>query len=697
MTDGDARVKTLATRVGLAVHWTDQAGRAQTVLTENLRRILAVMGFACETDAQATEALARLDELERMRPPLVTTRVGEAFAIDAAPGAKAKLTREDGVVFDFALGETDNGRALVRPILEPGYHLLEIDGAPITVAVAPARGLTIAEAGGGRRMWGLAAQVYGLTRTGDGGIGDLGGVAALAEAAAFAGADALALSPLHASFSADPHHFGPYSPSSRLFLNPLHADPDFLFGEARVAEVIKRARTKAARRRLERAPLIDWPAAAAAKLATLRALYESFCAVELTETPPERLALDFAAFRREGGALLERHARFEALHAARFGADPGQWDWRGWPQESRDPNSTAVDRFAAENRAEVDFHLFLQWIADRSFAAAQAVARKAGMAIGLVSDLAVGMDAGGSHAWSRQEDVLVGLSVGAPPDLFNPNGQAWGLATFSPLALKRSGFAPFLATLRACMKNAGGVRIDHAMGLARLWIAPEGGESKDGAYLAFPLEDMLRLTALESARNHCVVVGEDLGTVPEGFREKLAGAGIAGMRVLQFERSDAEGFFPPRYYPKDALAMTTTHDLPTMAGWWSGADIALKASIGGQQFGETSENDLATRETERAELWRAFEEAGAAAGGRPPPGDPAPAVDAAIRFLGETPSKLVLLPLEDALGAVEQPNLPGTLDEHPNWRRRLQAPAPELIAEPAAAARLRSLNRRQSA
>lgn len=696
MTDGDARVEALASRAGLAVHWTDQVGRTQTVSPENLRRILAVMGFACETDTQAKEALARLDGLERLRPPLVTARVGEPFAIAAAPAAKAKLTREDGAVFDFALGETDDGRALVRPILEPGYHHLECDGAPLAVAVAPARGLTIAEAGGGRRIWGLAAQVYGLTRKGDGGIGDLGSVAALAEAAALVGADALALSPLHAGFSADPHHFGPYSPSSRLFLNPLHADPDFLFGEARVAEAIKRAKTKAARRRLERAPLIDWPAAAAAKLATLRALYESFCAVELTETPPERLALDFAAFRREGGVLLEQHARFEALHAARFGTDPGQWDWRGWPTELRDPESAAVERFAAENRAEVDFHLFLQWIADRSFAAAQGVATKAGMAIGLVSDLAVGMDAGGSHAWSRQEDVLVGLSVGAPPDLFNPNGQAWGLAAFSPLALRRSGFAPFLATLRACMKNAGGVRIDHAMGFARLWVAPEGEASKDGAYLAFPLEDMLRLTALESGRNACVVVGEDLGTVPEGFRERLAGAGIAGMRVLQFERSDAGGFFPPRYYPEDALAMTTTHDLPTMAGWWSGVDIALKASIGGQQFGETSENDLATRETERGELWRAFEEAGVAEGARPAVEDTAPVVDAAVRFLGETPSKLVLLPLEDALGAVEQPNLPGTLVEHPNWRRRLKAPAPELIAGPASAERLKHLNRRRS-
>ena len=692
----DEAVHEIARLAGLSVDWTDQAGRAQVVDLAALRAILAVMGLPCGSAAEAAEAREKLDEIDRAQAPLVTARAGEAFVIDAKPGVAAKLTREDGKVFDFELSEEDQGLALVRPILEPGYHRLEFGTRDITVAVAPPRGRTIADAGKGRKMWGLAAQVYGLTRPGDGGIGDLGGVALLAEAAAAAGADALALSPLHAGFSADPHHFGPYSPSSRLFLNPLSADPDFLFGEERVAEAGRRAGVGPLRQFAEQAALIDWPATAPLKLRTLRILFESFREVDLVQDAGGRLAIDFEAFRREGGTLLEGHARFEALHAARFGADHGQWDWRRWPEELRDAAGPAVAAFAAAHAEEVDFHVFLQWVADRSFAAAQRVAVKAGMAIGLVSDLAVGMDAGGSHAWSRPDDVLVGLSVGAPPDLFNPNGQAWGLATFSPIALKTRGFAPFLATLRACMKNAGGVRIDHAMGLKRLWVAPEGEDARGGAYLAFPVEDMLRLVALESARNDCVVIGEDLGTVPEGFRERLAEAGVAGMRVLQFERKDGEGFFPPYYYPQDALAMTTTHDLPTMAGWWSGADIALRASIRGEQFGETAENDERTRETERGELWKTFEEAGVVDGPPPAPKTPQPAVDASIRFLGKTPSKLVLLPLEDALGQVEQPNLPGTLDEHPNWRRRLPKPAPELLTEPDAAERLNSLNRRRS-
>ncbi|WP_020177733.1 4-alpha-glucanotransferase [Methylopila sp. M107] len=689
----DDTLRHVASRAGVSVDWTDQSGQAQTVAPDALRRLLAVMGLDCDSEGAAKTSLEKLDEISRTPAPLVTALAGEGFVVDAVGGTSAKLTREDGVVFDFALEDAGDGKARVRPILEPGYHHLAFGDREITVAVSPGRGRSIADAG--RRMWGLAAQVYGLTRAGDGGIGDFGGVAALAEAAALAGADALALSPMHAGFSADPHHFGPYSPSSRLFLNPLHADPDFLFGEARVAEAAKRSKTASARRRHEAEPLIDWPEATRAKLATLRTLYDSFRAVELADAAPDRLASDFAAFRHEGGAMLEKHAIFETIHGARFGHDLTQWDWRGWPEGLRDPDGPEVAAFAHANAGEVEFHLFLQWIADRSFGETQRVARKAGMSIGLISDLAVGMDAGGSHAWSRQQDVLVGLSVGSPPDLFNPNGQGWGLATFSPIALKRTGFEPFLATLRACMKNAGGVRIDHAMGFERLWVAPEGAPSREGAYLAFPVVDMLRLTALESFRNDAIVVGEDLGTVPEGFREKIAAAGIAGMKVLQFERSDAQGFFPPHYYPADALAMTTTHDLPTMAGWWSGADIDLRASIGGEQFGETFENDRVTRDGERGELWRAFVAARVAEEPAPAPENHQPAVDASVRFLAETPSRLVLLPLEDALGVVEQPNLPGTLDEHPNWRRRLPKPAPELIKEPAAAARLASLNRRR--
>jgi 4-alpha-glucanotransferase len=333
--------------------------------------------------------------------------------------------------------------------------------------------------------------------------------------------------------------------------------------------------------------------------------------------------------------------------------------------------------------------VFLQWLADRSLGAAQRRARQAGMRVGLISDLAVGMDPSGSHAWSRPGDILSGLSIGAPPDLFNPNGQQWGITTFSPNALAAGGFAPFLATVRAALRNAGGVRIDHAMGLQRLWLVPEGESPADGAYLSYPLIDMLRLLALESRRHHAVVVGEDLGTVPEGFREKLDAHGTYGMRVLWFERDDDGDFARPEDWDRSAIAMTSTHDLPTVAGWWQGDDIALRVKHGVLGKDQRREDVEAERENDRDAIWSAFVEAGAGRGA--PPTDAQAFVDASVRFVAQTPSPICLLPLEDVLGLAEQPNLPGTIDEHPNWRRRLAGPAAGVLDEPGPARRLHDM------
>ncbi len=333
-------------------------------------------------------------------------------------------------------------------ISEPGYHRLLIGSREIVLAVAPERATTAADLAPGARPWGLAAQIYGLRRSGDGGMGD-GGigdaacVAQLAEAAARHGADMLALSPVHALFPAEPHQYGPYSPSSRLFLNPLHADPAMLFGSARVIGAAAQAGVTQDYARLERLDLIDWPAAAHAKLALLRALFAQFSA---DAGIPDALRADFAQFEADGGDLLAAHAWFEALQAEQVARDPRGGDWRAWPSDLRDAHGPAVTAFAAAHRREVLFHMFLQWVADRSLGQAQQRARRAGMRIGLIADLAVGMDPAGSHAWSRPADILAGLAIGAPPDLFNPNGQQWGITSFSPGSLRAGGFAPFLAT-----------------------------------------------------------------------------------------------------------------------------------------------------------------------------------------------------------------------------------------------------------
>lgn len=684
----DEALRDLARRAGIAVEWHDYANRPHVVAPDALRRILTALDLPADSrgDLSASRrALAKRTTLADLAP-LVTATAGRPtrLEIGADEPLPARLMLERGGSRDLTLTPA-RGRLRVPAIAEIGYHRLRIGEREVVLAVAPAQCRTINDMVPDARLWGLAAQVYSLRSPGDGGIGDAAGIALLAEAVAPRGADALCLSPVHALFTADPARFAPYSPSSRLFLNPLHAAPALVFGEAQVARAMQESGLNGTFGRLEGEKLIDWPGSAAAKLALLRALFDGFL-----DGPDFEGALgaDFARFRADGGELLHQHATFETLHADRM----PERDWRRWPLDLRDPGSAAVAAFAASRRRDVLFHEFLQWVADCSLAAAHSRAQAAGMRIGLVGDLAVGTDPTGSHAWSRQRDILPGLAIGAPPDLFNPRGQNWGLTGFSPRALEDDGFVPFIATLRAVLRHAGGLRIDHAMGLSRLWLVPEGADPADGAYLTYPLADLLRLLALESARHDAVVVGEDLGTVPAGFRATLGGHGVHGMRVLWFERAENNGFAPADAWDATALAMTTTHDLPTVAGWWHGADIATRAKCGRLGAEVTAEAVATERDADRAALWQRFAAEGVVDGAPPPPPEaPQRAVDAALCFVARTPSPLCVLPVEDLLGQEEQPNLPGTVDEHPNWRRRMPGPADALLQGETEAARIAAI------
>jgi 4-alpha-glucanotransferase len=682
---GDDPLRNLAREAGIAVEWTAASGKAETVSAEVLRRLLDALGLLAGTPGQIAESRDRLRRAATR--PLLTATIGEPiFLSSGRMKGRARLILEDGSRHDVTIRQR-NGRACLLVDIPPGYHQLHLDKRTVTLAIAPKRCFALPDVTSDP-MWGLAVQLYGLRRQGDGGIGDTGALRTLATAAAQAGADALALSPTHALFGADYSRYGPYSPSSRLFLNPLHADPRVLFGDDRMASAINEAGLADRWAALEACALIDWPAAAEARLVLLARLFDGFLAG--IDAHSRELAADFATFRQAGGDLMEQHARFEVLHAKQYALAHDAWSWRRWPATWRHPRGAALDAFAADHAREITFHVFLQWVADRSLAAAQSKARGAGMRIGLIADLAVGMDSGGSHAWSRQDDLLVGLTVGAPPDLFNRAGQDWGLTTFSPWALIERGYEPFLATLRAAMRHAGGVRIDHAMGLMRLWLIPEGAPPDQGAYLTYPLDDLLRLVALESDRHRAIVIGEDLGTVPDGFRARLTDFGIAGMAVLWFERR-GEQFAPAATWPDHAVAMTSTHDLPTVAGWWRGVDIAARAAL--DRSGSQRDRELQQRAIDRDLLWDAFRRSGAAESEMPPDAS-GPAVDAAVRFIARTPSQLALLPLEDALGLEDQPNLPGTVNEHPNWRRRYPLAADTIFDQAEVQARARWLTRR---
>ncbi|SOE93369.1 4-alpha-glucanotransferase [Burkholderia sp. D7] len=687
-------IEALAAKAGFEVEWQDAHKQIRRVPEETLKVLLERLGLPCGNAAQLKQSAATLDaELSgRKLPPLMTAEVDRGISLPMAAvktGARYRIELESGAVIDGRFTSPKGATALLSPISEPGYHTLVINEQHTTLAVAPARCYTIDDAwrelepGGGATppMWGVAAQVYGLRRVGDGGAGDFSALATLAAESAQRGGHAIAISPMHAMFSAEPHKFSPYSPSSRLFLNIAHIDPAAVLGVEAAQAAIKTAGVADEFADLEALQLIDWPRVMTAKLAVLRALFAQF-----NDQDSDTLHKDFARFVKRGGRALEDHARFEALQAAQL-KEANEGYWRNWAEELRDPRSAAVAEFAAAHEDEVQFFLFAQWLAAKGLSHAQHVARDSGMAIGLIADLAVGCDSAGSHAWSYRDEMLQGVSVGAPPDLFNQAGQSWGLTTFSPRAMRTQGFSAFIDMLRAAFTLAGGIRIDHILGLRRLWLVPDGESAKNGAYLRYPLDDLLRLIALESWRHKAIVIGEDLGTVPPGFRERLQEHGLLGIRVLWFERAEkGPGFKAPADWDHDVAATTTTHDLPTVTGWWIGEDIVWRSKIGQTAARADGRDPVELAQTERGEdrklLWSAFQEAGVAAPDVSVPPDISPQnapVDEALAFVASTPAPLAIYPLEDLLALAEMPNLPGSIDEHPNWRRRLAVPVSELF------------------
>ena len=548
--------------------------------------------------------------------------------------------------------------------------------APFCPAAPSACHLPTALVRGGR-LWGLTVQLYGVRSRRNWGIGDFTDLAALLEFVATAGGDFVGLNPLHALFPDNPIHVSPYSPSHRGFLNVLYIDveavPEFAASAAarrRVASADFQARLAA----LRATECVDYPGVAAMKFSVLRELFAHFRGSAGTR------AEEFAAWRTQEGESLERLARFEALQAHFRAADARVWGWPAWPAEYRDPASSAVATFAAAHAEEVAWHAWLQWLADEQLAACAARARERGMVIGVYRDLAVGANPGGAEVWSGQEVFANGAHAGAPPDEINLMGQDWGLPPFVPHRLASADFAPFAAILTANMRHAGALRIDHVMGLTRLFWVPAGMPASEGAYVAYPFEAMLGCVARASAATACLVIGEDLGTVPEGFRERLAAAALLSYRPLIFERTPDGQFRLPGDMPVQALVAVSTHDLPTLAGFWNGEDIRERARLA--LFpSEAMHRRIATeRDWDRGRLLWALERAGLLPEGigKDPaalPEIPLSAVVAVHAYLARARAQLCAIQAEDLLGQADQANLPGTLEhQHPNWQRKLPLP-----------------------
>ncbi|HEY6084994.1 MAG TPA: 4-alpha-glucanotransferase, partial [Nitrospira sp.] len=588
---------------------------------------------------------ATLEAIQRMmgelKPDATSDRVLVLTEGERSPVRRpGELTLEDGATMTVE-------RELPAD-LPMGYHQLTFpdeDTKPVQVIVSPRRCYFPP----GLRVWGWNAQLYALRSRESWGIGDLADLRRLAAWSASEGAGMLLINPLHAPAPVLPQEPSPYSPTTRRYRSPLYL---------RVEEVPGSAQAKAELTRLCPAALalnedrhIRRDEVFRLKMNALEVLW-----AHVHDEP------DFAAYRTSEGQGLHNFAIFCVL------AEQHGGDWRRWPSQYRRPDAGDVKQFAEEHVLRVRFHEWIQWLLDRQLAAAS-------HHLAMMQDLPIGFSPGGADAWVWQDLLAIGTSVGAPPDLFNLQGQDWGLPPFVPDRLRATGYQPFIETIRATMRHAGGLRIDHVMGLFRLWWVPEGMTSKNGAYVRYPADDLLAIVAIESQRARSVVVGEDLGTVEEAARERLSRHNVLSYRVFWFERE------PPSHYPEKALAAISTHDLPTLAGVWTGQDLQVQHDLG-LKINEAGERE---RKGMVARLTKLTEQA-----------DVEQVIERAYARLSEAPSAIVMASLEDACAVSARPNIPGAGAPYPNWSLTLPMSLDELERAPLAQALARALHREKN-
>ncbi|KFG69011.1 malto-oligosyltrehalose synthase [Microvirga sp. BSC39] len=656
----DALLERMAALVGISSDYSDAFGKRVETSSHTRKALLTALGLDVSSDKGAQESLKRMEQLKAGPvPAVITVEAGAPAKIKLRAGAGASawtLTEEGGATHEGRL--TKASRTLDLPPLPMGYHQLQLGDREATIIAAPEWCWAPEALKGDARLWGLTAQVYSLRSQRDLGIGDYSDVALTAEGVGRCGGAFLGLSPVHALFAADRSKISPYSPSSRLFLESLYIDPTVVegFAESGAQQLLEASDVQRRLAKLQGASLIDYAEVWAIKRPILDALWSWF------QASGDKAA--FETFRLEGGEALEAHATFEAL-SEHFRAQGRFWTGE-WPEAFRSVRSDEVRQFRSQEAERVAFHAWLQWLADRQLGQAAERARAAGLPIGLYRDLAVGSDGGGSEIWSTPERYAPGLSIGAPPDPLGPQGQDWGLPPFNPLTLEEQGLAAFRDLVSANMRHAGAIRIDHAFQLQRLFLIPSGAPASQGAYVDYPFEAMLAVLRIESHRARCLVIAEDLGTAPEGFSDAIMASGVLSYRVLPFEREEA-AFKKPEQYPRSALAVITTHDLPTFTGWWRGLDIDLRQTLGIFDP-KTSNRERAARKADRSHFAQALAAEGLLPSAQVPEEPP---LEATIRYLARTSSVLTAVQIEDASGELNQPNMPGMDVGHPNWRRRL--------------------------
>jgi 4-alpha-glucanotransferase len=718
----DSLLDQLARQRGIGDAYHNWRGELLPISRETKIAILAAMGCPTADPADLERELRAHDARymsELLSPVSVThprrTGVPVAIPVDEldrplrweitlADGRLARGESHAGSLQENERREIDGRWQTRRELRLPtdlphGYHTLRVEldsgaAAQGALVVAPRVCFEPDVLRAGGRLWGVAVQLYTLRSAQNWGMGDFADLAAVVRGSADQGAAFIGLNPLHALFPGNPWQFSPYSASSRHFLNVLYIAveqvPEYSRCETALAHVATGA-FQAELARLRATAVVDYPGVTCVKLPVLRMLHQQFHREQAAGATAR--GQEFHAYVAERGASLQLHALHDALDEHMRAEDSSRWGWPVWPEQYRDPMHPAVRAFAGTHAEAVEFHAWLQWVADCQLAGAQSLARELGMPIGLYGDYAVGVNPSGSETWSDQALYRKGAGVGAPPDALALKGQDWGIPPQDPNVLIAEQYRPFRNLIGANMRHFGALRLDHVMALFRQWWVPVGLGSTAGGYVHYPLDDLMSVLALESEQHGCLVVGEDLGTVPPEMSHAMGERAVYSYRVLLFEKRADGGFIPPQEYPRRAIATITTHDLPTLLGYWSASDIELRRQLDLYPSDELRQQVVTERVRDRTALLAAL--AGQGLGVEGCDGSAASYSTALSRavhlYLARTASALVVLQAEDLVGMADPVNVPGTSDAHANWQRKMCCTIDEMLQDATVRALLRDI------
>ncbi|ENA1777019.1 4-alpha-glucanotransferase [Yersinia ruckeri] len=670
-----------AALAGIAASYINAHGKQQAIPAETKQKLLEAMGRDPDT--------ARLPVNEKTPLPVVKVfTYGNPMTLMVAGEGDYHwlLETEEGKPYQGRVGAQ---KTLTLPAFLPlGYHCLTLTQGTrqwsCSVIVAPQRCYEPDALLTGKKLWGACVQLYTLRSDRNWGIGDFGDLGQMIEQVGERGGAFIGLNPIHALYPANPNSVSPYSPSSRRWLNVIYIDVNGVeeFQRSEAAQCWwQLPQTQSTLAAIRTAEYVDYAQVIALKLAGLRLAFPLFLARAATDARMQA----FRLFVSQGGKSLQQQAAFDALHAYLSQQDASMWGWPVWPEKYRDGQGQGVAEFCQQHSDDVTFYLWLQWLAASQFAHCFHQSRQQEMPIGLYRDLAVGVAEGGAETWCDRELYCLKASVGAPPDILGPLGQNWGLPPMDPHVMVARAYQPFIDLLRANMTSCGALRIDHVMALLRLWWIPYGETADQGAYVKYPVDDLMAVLALESQRHHCMVIGEDLGTVPVEIVSKLRDSGVYSYKVLYFERDSENTFRAPQSYPVQAMATITTHDLPTLRGYWQSDDLTLGNSLGLYPDQTILKQLYVDRERAKQGLLEGLHHYGCVpkkVGHKAALLSMSPVLNRGLqRYVADSASALLGLQPEDWLDMATPVNIPGTSDEYPNWRRKLSQSLEEMFAD----------------